>query len=177
MAGKGRQDGGNGPRKPKPAAGRIKDAEVVRQVDALVAPLLAADGLEMVLVEYRREAGGRVLRLYIDKPGGISLDDCVSVSREISDLLDVSLDNIGPYRLEVSSPGADRPLVKPEHFEQFIDERVQVRLKAPVAGRKNIRGRLSETTADGIAVETDTGTFQIRFDEIATARLISDLKP
>jgi len=155
----------------------MTETDVAGQVEALVGPLLAADGMEIVLVEYQREAGGRVMRLYIDKPGGVSLDDCVAVSRDIGDLLDVSLDGIDPYRLEVSSPGADRPLAKPEHFKQFLTARVQIRLKSPIAGRKNIRGRLSESQPDGITVETDTERIQLRYEEIARARLIPDITP
>ncbi|MFH1981255.1 MAG: ribosome maturation factor RimP [Pseudomonadota bacterium] len=156
---------------------KLKDDDIVRQVDALVAPFLAADGIELVLVEYRRESGGRIMRLYIDKPGGVMLDDCVSVNRYIGDLLDVSLGDIGPYRLEVSSPGTDRPLVKPEDFKRFERERVQIRLKTPVQGRKNIKGQLTGSDADGISVETDAETLCIRYSQISMARLFPQTKP
>ena len=63
--------------------------------------------MELIYVEYQREAGGRILRLYIDRPGGVTLDDCIYISRQSSDLLDVYLENTGPYRLEVSSPGTE----------------------------------------------------------------------
>lgn len=150
---------------------KIKEKEVIRQVEALVAPVLAADGMELVLVEYRRESGGRVMRLFIDKPGGITLDDCTGVSRHTGDLLDVSLGDIGPYRLEVSSPGLDRPLVKPADFERFAGERIRLRLKAPLDGRKNYKGRLSASDAEGITIETDTGPVRVRYGLIAWARL------
>ncbi len=164
-------------RKTKPTVGKMTETDVARQVETLLGPLLAADGMEIVLVEYRREAGGRVMRLYLDKPGGVSLDDCVAVSRDIGDLLDVSLDGIDPYRLEVSSPGTDRPLAKPAHFKQFLTARVQIRLKLLIAGRKNIRGRLAESKPDSITIETDKERIQLRYEDIARARLIPDTAP
>jgi ribosome maturation factor RimP len=168
--------GGDKGKTPAPVV-KIKDAEVVRQVTALVTPILAADGIEVVLVEYRRESGGRIMRLYVDKPGGIKLDDCVSVNRHIEDFLDVSLGDIGPYRLEVSSPGLDRPLVKPEDFTRFENARVQIRLNTPLEGRKNIKGQLTESDADGITVATDTEKLRVRYTQIAMARLVSETKP
>ena len=161
---------------PRPAV-RIKDAEVTRQVNALVAPVLAADGIELVLVEYRRESGGRVMRIYIDKPGGITLDDCVSVNRHIGDLLDVSLGDLGPYRLEISSPGADRPLVKPEDFRRFTNERIQIRLNEALDGRKNIKGLLAGSDADGITVDAGGQMLRIGYTQIAMARLVPQIKP
>lgn len=167
---------GDDARRPTRPVLKIKDADIIRQVDALVAPILAVDGLDVVLVEYLRESGGRVMRIYIDKPGGVTLDDCVTVNRHIGDLLDVGLGDIGPYRLEVSSPGTDRPLVKPGDFARFTNEPVQIRLKAAVDGRKNFRGRLAGSDADGIALEMDTGTVRIGYTQIARARLIPQVK-
>ncbi len=76
-------------------------------------PLCLSEGLELVHIEFQREQAGRTLRLFLDKPGGVTLDDCVNISRQLSDLLDVSLDEeTPPYNLEVSSPGVPRPLGK-----------------------------------------------------------------
>ena len=86
--------------------------EIIAQTKSLAQRLCEAEGMELVHVEFQREAGGRVLRLYIDQPGGVTLNDCVNISRQMGDLLDVNIENMGPYNLEVSSPGTDRPLSK-----------------------------------------------------------------
>jgi len=155
----------------------LSEAAIERQVTELVSPILSADGLELVMAEVRRESGGRILRLYIDKPGGVTLDDCVAVTREIGDLLDVSLESIGPHRMEVSSPGADRPLVKPEDFTRFAGENVHIRLRKPIDERKNIRGILSAATADGIFIDADQQRLEIAFNNISIARLVPTPPP
>jgi len=85
---------------------RIKIAASVKD---LAEPLCESEGVELVYVEYQPEAGGMILRLYIDKPEGVTVDDCIYISRQLGDILDVNLENAGAYRLEVSSPGSDRP--------------------------------------------------------------------
>jgi ribosome maturation factor RimP len=85
-----------------------KNAQAVMAASkGLAGPLCESEGLELVHLEYQREPGGWILRLYIDKSGGVTLDDCATVSRQMNDLLDVHLDDIGPYNLEVTSPGPD----------------------------------------------------------------------
>ncbi|MBW2488595.1 MAG: hypothetical protein JRE72_14325, partial [Deltaproteobacteria bacterium] len=91
-------------------SGSKNEKALIRQIESLVEPLCDSEGLELVHIEYQREAGGRVLRLYIDRPAGVRIDDCVNVSRQLNDLLDVNLDDMGPYTLEVTSPGPERPL-------------------------------------------------------------------
>jgi len=108
-------------------SGKFSEKEIIAMVNELAEPLCETEGMELVHAEYQREAGGRVLRLYIDKPLGILLDDCVRISRELNDLLDVHFENIGHYRLEVTSPGADRPLGKASHFEKFRGRSVRIR--------------------------------------------------
>ena len=92
-------------------------AKMVTQANKLAAPLCEAEGVELVHIEYQQETGGRILRLYIDKPGGVTLDDCIIVSRQLSDLLNVKIETEETYRLEVSSPGPDRPLGNALDFE------------------------------------------------------------
>ena len=106
----------------------------------LVEPVCAAAGLELVLAEFRRESTGRILRLYIDRPdGGVTLDDCAAISRQVTDLLDVSLEDIGPYNLEVSSPGIERPLVKTADYQRFTGKTARIQLHAPLNGQKNLK--------------------------------------
>ena len=91
-----------------------KKHEIIQLVWKLAEPICSSEGMELIFVEYQREPGGRILRLYIDRPGGIALDDCAMVSRQIGDILDVHLDsNVPPYHLEVSSPGSQRPATYP----------------------------------------------------------------
>ncbi|QTA93386.1 ribosome maturation factor RimP [Desulfonema magnum] len=119
-------------------------AEEIRQI---AEPLCEAEGMELAHVEYQREAGGRVLRLYIDRPGGVTLNDCVYISRQVNDLLDVHFMSSGiedePYNLEVSSPGPNRPLGKRTDFERFRGKKVKIRTLGPVDGKKNIQGVLA----------------------------------
>ena len=95
---------------------------IVERVWQLAQPLCASEGVELVHVEYQREQGGRTLRLYLDKPGGVTLDDCAGISRHLGDLLDVSLETAASYRLEVSSPGSKRPLGRLEDFKRFAED-------------------------------------------------------
>lgn len=150
-----------------------RDQAVAASVSALAEPLCRDEGLELVHVEYRRESAGRVLRLYIDKPRGVGLDDCTRVSRQLSDILDVNLEALGPYHLEVSSPGRDRPLGKPEDFERFQGQTARIRTMQPINGRKNFKGLLNGITADGVRLACDHGEALIPLEKISIARLVN----
>jgi ribosome maturation factor RimP len=103
--------------------------DIVATVEALVSPILSDLGIELVELEFKREGQGYLLRLFIDKPGGVTLDDCIAVSRDVGAVLDVE-DPIGPaYRLEVSSPRIDRPLRKPADFVRFVGQTVKVKTR------------------------------------------------
>lgn len=122
----------------------------------LVEPIALEAGLELVDVEHRREGRGAVLRLLMDRPGGVSLDELTAVSRQVSDLLDVHEDALaGAYVLEVSSPGVNRPLTRPAHFEAYRGKRVHVRTRMPLGGRHSFRGLLDSVTPSDIVVVTD----------------------
>ena len=118
-------------------------AKVTELVSALAAPLVEAAGCSLWDVEYVREAGQWFLRIYIDKEGGVSINDCEAVSRPLSDALDEADPIEGSYVLEVSSAGADRPLRKPEHFEKCLGQQVDVKLYRPQAGSKEYTGALT----------------------------------
>jgi ribosome maturation factor RimP len=138
----------------------------------LAEPVALDAGLELVDVEHRREGHGAVLRLLMDKPGGVSLDELTAVSRQLSDVLDVHEDAVpGAYTLEVSSPGINRPLTRPAHFEAFVGKRVHVRTRLPLDDRHSFRGVLAEVDADGIVVRDDGGaSHRLAFDAIARAQ-------
>jgi ribosome maturation factor RimP len=152
--------------------GSRKEKEIISQVTALANPLCESEGLELVHVEYQRESSGRILRLYIDRPQRVTLDDCINVSRQLSDLLDVYLDDIGPYNLEVTSPGPERPLSKLQDFERFKGHRVKIRTLQAVDGQKNFTGVISEATAEQINLSSNAATVVIAFDNIYKARLV-----
>ena len=143
---------------------------------ALIEPVLARLGYELVELEYAAGRSQAVVRLFIDKPAaregqGITVDDCERASREVAALLDVDDPIPTAYTLEVSSPGFDRLLRTPAHFERFVGSRVFVELKAPRAGRRRYTGMLQATNATGIELEVDKLKVAIPFDEIGKARL------
>jgi ribosome maturation factor RimP len=116
-----------------------------------------------------------VLRVYIDNPYGVSVDDCADVSHQLSAILDVEDPFSGSYSLEVSSPGLDRPLVKPADFERFAGEVIKVRLQQPIAGRRNFKGRLLGLTGDRVILETDGEQYDLALADIEKARLVPKL--
>ena len=146
-------------------------AKVTDVVAQLAAPVVEQAGCSLWDVEYVKEAGEWFLRVYIDKEGGVSIDDCEAVSRPLSDLLDEADPIEGSYTFEVSSAGADRVLTKPEHFAQEQGQEVEVKLYRPRDGRKDFVGML-QSWRDG-DVTLDVGGEPITFEkkEIALVRL------
>ena len=146
-------------------------AKVTDVVAQLAAPVVEQAGCSLWDVEYVKEAGEWFLRVYIDKEGGISIDDCEAVSRPLSDLLDEADPIEGSYTFEVSSAGADRVLKKPEHFARFQGQEVEVKLYRPRDGQKDFVGML-QSWRDG-DVTLDVGGEAITFEkkEIALVRL------
>jgi len=145
--------------------------EILEKVRNLASALAAQEGLELVDVEFAGAGGRQVLRLYIDKAGGVSLDDCTAVSRAVSAALDVEDPLQGSYDLEVSSPGLDRPLRTPEHFEKFKGSKVRVKTYAPLGDRKTFVGTLKDFTGGEVVVEVDGREFRIPHAQIAKANV------
>ena len=117
-------------------------SQLLAEIERLVTPALAAENTELVDVTYQREPSGWTLCFYLDKPGGVTLDDCESWSDRLGQLLDAANLIEGSYNLEVSSPGLNRALRRTKDFEKFAGERVHVKLFAPVNGQKNFHGTL-----------------------------------
>lgn len=138
----------------------------IMDLQTLIEPTLAGMGYEMVALE---RVGRGLLRLYIDKPEGINLDDCVKVSNQLTRLFMV--ENVDYDRLEVSSPGLDRPLVKPADFIRFAGERANIRLHAPLEGRKRFTGVLRGLADDVLQLEMDGVLVAIPLSEVDSARL------
>ena len=146
-------------------------AKVTDTVAALAAPVVEAAGCTLWDVEYVKEAGQWFLRLYIDKEGGISIEDCEAVSRPMSDLLDEADPIKGSYVFEVSSAGADRVLKTPEHFEQFMNTEVEVKLYRPREGRKEFVGLLQSYADGGVVIDMNGQSAEFTKQEIALVRL------
>jgi ribosome maturation factor RimP len=137
-------------------------------------PLIAAEGMELVDVEYKREHAGWILRLFIDKPGGIGIEDCTKASHAVETALDVEDFIPQEYQLEVSSPGLNRPLTRPRHYQSATGKLVRVKTFGPIGTppRKNFLGTLKGVEAERITVAVDgAGDFQIAFKDIAAANL------
>jgi ribosome maturation factor RimP len=140
------------------------DATVTR-VWELASPLINREGMEIVDIEFRYEGsrGGKVLRLYLDKEGGPNVDDLSRISRLLSDLLDAQDVVPGAYTLEVSSPGINRPLKRPEHFARFVGKRIRVRTRDSINGRKSFLGTLQEVLENQITLKQEGAQYEIPF--------------
>ncbi|MFN3567771.1 MAG: ribosome maturation factor RimP [Caldimicrobium sp.] len=128
-------------------------------------------GMELVDLEWRRERSGWVLRLYIDKPGGVTIGDCARISEIVSKILDKEDLIHHSYNLEVSSPGIERPLKKREHFERFKGEKAKITLKAPIEGRKNLTGIILSIEENILKFEADNKVWEIDLNNIKKAHL------
>ncbi len=140
---------------------------------ALVEPAVTHLGFEVVDIEFI--SGQKTLRIYIDGPQGIDVDDCARVSRQVSALFDVEDPIPGQYTLEISSPGLDRPLARRGDFERFAGSLVKVKTAAPVDGRRNFQGRLVGLVGDNVILEADETRYDLAFDNIEKARLVPEL--
>jgi ribosome maturation factor RimP len=161
------------------AAGRglgQRTTEIVERVRALAEPILADRDLELVEVEFQRETQGWILRLYMDRAGGVTLDDCQAVSQELGDHLDVAEIVEYPYHLEVSSPGLDRPLTREADFVRFAGKAARIVTRDPIQGQRNFRGRLAGLVDGAVLLDLAEGRqARIPRDLIAKARLEIEL--
>ena len=146
-------------------------AKVTDTTAALALPLVERAGCSLWDVEYVKEAGQWFLRVYIDREGGVSIDDCEAVSRPLSDALDEADPIEGSYVLEVSSAGADRALKKPEHFARFLGEEVEVKLYRPKNGCKEFVGRLKGYEDGTVTLDVNGEDTAFTKQEVALTRL------
>ena len=151
--------------------GRTVSKEIVGQVQAIVNPILLSEGLELVEIQYRRETRGWVLRLFIDKEGGVTLDDCTRISQEIGRNLDVEDFILTPYILEVSSPGLTRPLKEEKDFIKYCNHLVKVKTLNPIEGHQQFKGKLLKVAEKQIEIETEGRVFRIPLSNVAKANL------
>lgn len=148
--------------------------EYESRTEKLLLPIVEQNGFELVDVEYVKEGGSWYLRAYIDKPGGITVDDCEIVSRSLSDQLDREDFIEDAYILEVSSPGLGRPLKKDKDFERSMGERVEIRLYRAMDHRKEYEGLLKAYDKDTVTIDEGEGDVRLDRRDIALIRLAFD---
>jgi ribosome maturation factor RimP len=161
----------------------IAEESIAERTRRVLEPVLARDGYELVEVEWLRQGSRWTLRLFVDKPGGVGIEDCQAVSRLVDPILDVE-DFIEPaYDLEVSSPGLDRPLRKPADFGRYAGQRAHVKAYGPVAGtapgspaRKNWTGVLVGYRDGAVEIDVDGVVHRVPHDQIAKAHLEYDFE-
>jgi ribosome maturation factor RimP len=148
----------------------------LEKVQAIVERVAASQGLEVVEVELRGGGKARMLRIFIDKPSGVTHEDCANVSREVSTILDVE-DAVGsgPYVLEVSSPGLDRKLFRPADFERFQGSRVKLTTRMPVNGNRHFEGRLEHFESGRLTLDLTEARRKHRPAEGAAQKLEVEL--
>ncbi len=158
----------------------MKHQSILDQLADLITPVLDDLGLELVDLEYKREGRDLFLRIFIDKTGGVNLDDCAGLSREVSALLEVENIITDAYRLEVSSPGMDRPLKRPADFDRFIGERVKIKSKESIDpdgrghNRKTFVGELLGLKEGRVSIrqlDKQGGEIEILLTDLDQARL------
>lgn len=153
------------------ASAEEKTEQIILAIAGLIEPVLAVNGMELVDIEYRRESHGWVLRLFIDQPSGITVDDCAHVSRLLGDMLDVTDVIETAYHLEVSSPGLNRPLRKPEHYRAQIGNIIEVRTTESMDNRRKFKGVLVDSGEDWIRLNCEGQEFEISLNVVERARL------
>jgi len=140
----------------------------------LIEPVIEDMGYELVLVAMTGDSsGGQILRVYIDAPGGILLEDCEQVSKQISAILDVEDPIKGEYSLEVSSPGLERPLAKPQHFTRFVGSRVKVLTRTAYLGRRRFTGVLKDAGERSCCVDVDGEVYELPYSDVEKANVVA----
>ena len=150
--------------------------ELRARIEATVSDVVGFAGMELVHLEFRREGAGLVLRLYIDKEGGVTLDDCARISRLVSSQLDADDPIQNRYTLEVSSPGLDRPLVRDRDYSRFAGHFIRLTTAAPLEGQRRFSGRLIGLADGSIRLALEDGReMAIPREQVAMARLADDV--
>jgi ribosome maturation factor RimP len=144
---------------------------LIERIKKVALPLCQAENFELVHLEYANSGRDNIVRLFLDKPSGITLDDCVYVSRQLGDLIDVHIQDIGSYRLEVSSPGPNRPLNTKKDFQRFRGERVKIQTNELIENKKNFTGILEMINDDSVVLAVDGKTVEISNHLISKAIL------
>jgi ribosome maturation factor RimP len=157
------------------ASSEVRRSPLVQRVHGLLEPVVSRMGCELVGVETATQGRRQILRVYIDKSGGVTLEDCRRVSGQVSALLDVEDPISGAYDLEVSSPGIDRPLFTREQLARFVGHRARIRTESAVAGRRNFTGVIEGVSDDEVVILQDGERVVLALAGIDRAHLVSDI--
>ena len=156
--------------------GKGLEEKVLGEAESIIEGVLEHEGMDLVDVAYRREPCGWVLRIFIDKDGGVTVDDCSHISRQLSDILEVKDVICCSYKLEVSSPGLNRPLRKEKDFQRFIGETVSLKTRTSIENRKNFKGRLIDYKDGSIVIDVDGQHFTVPHGMAEKANLEYDFE-
>jgi ribosome maturation factor RimP len=140
----------------------------------LFEPVVNGMGFDLIEIEHFPNPKHGVLRLYIDKPGGVVIEDCSDVSQQISALIDVEEPISGQFNLEVSSPGLDRPLRRVKDFQRFVGSQVKLKTIMPLDGQRNFKGRMLSADENSVVIETDTEELSVPMNAIEKARIVPE---
>ena len=146
-------------------------------LEGVIGSVVEAAGLELVEVGFTSRSGRRVLRVTVDREGGVDLDTIAETSARIGRRLDLEGFEPGPYELEVSSPGVERPLKAPSDFARRIGERVKVKVSRPVDGSRTVSGAVVGAGTDEVTIATADGERAVRYDDIVSARTVFEWGP
>lgn len=150
----------------------MKETDIIAQIREIAEPIIIQKGMELVDVEYKTEHGQWILRFFIDKPGGVTVDDCGDISGEIGTALDVKDVIHHNYNLEVSSPGLDRALTREKDFVTYKGRKVKIKTKQPISGRRNFSAVLDDFKQGMIfLIDSEGKKWEIPFNDIEKARL------
>jgi ribosome maturation factor RimP len=144
----------------------------VMNLEGLIGPVVEAMGLELVEATFGKEGGRRVLRVTVDREGGVDLDTIAKASEKVSRRLDVEDFSSGPYTLEVTSPGVERPLKKPADYTERVGQKVRVKTFGPVDGARSHTGPIVAADRASVTVATEDGERTLAYGDIASARTV-----
>ena len=149
-------------------------SQLEKKLNALLESPVSASGYELLGVEFVRAGKHSTLRLYIDGPNGVEIDDCVEVSRQVSAVLDVEDPISTEYNLEVSSPGLDRPLFKPKHYQEAVGKVITAKTQLPQDNRRNFKGVVESCEENSFSINCDNTSFTIAYDNVLKANLVPE---
>ncbi|MBO8143813.1 MAG: ribosome maturation factor RimP [Thermodesulfobacterium sp.] len=147
------------------------EEEIKEKIKEIIEIPILRKNMELVDLEWRRERHGWVLRIFIDKPGGVTVEDCAKISGIVGEILDKEDIIHHSYVLEVSSPGIERPLVKKEDYERFRGEKAKITLKTPISGRRNFTGIIIGIKNDLVQMEVEGKVWEFSLENIKKAKL------
>jgi len=144
----------------------------VTLVTELIDTTIQALGLDLWGVELLQQGKYSLLRIYIEREEGVTIEDCEKVSRQVSALLDVEDPIAGEYTLEVSSPGMDRPLFSIEHYSQYVGSEVDLKLRRPIDGRRKFKGQIIKVSGDIVGLLVEGSEYDLEFSDIEKASIV-----